>query len=138
MSTGKAAAIASSVVVVLAIVAGLTISGSPFEQRLKRLDDSRVQDLRKLSRSLVEHWNNKGILPTELAPLLDGRILSRIPVDPETTSQYEYFIDAPNEYRLCARFDRPSRPKEKNSFWEHEEGRKCYSFEVNEHENGKR
>lgn len=128
MSVEKAAAVLSAVVFVAAVAAGLVVSGSPGEQRLRRFDDQRVSDLMELSRALDAYWDSESVLPASLDLVVDGRRLTRVPVDPATDAAYEYLVDAPDAYRLCADFARPSGEDARGDFWAHEAGRACFSF----------
>ena len=130
MSIGRIAGLVSTGVVILAIIAGLVLSGPPSEQRLKRFDESRVSDLRNLNRALYSYWKNQRELPQDLTALVDGLRLTRMPSDPFSGLPYDYEVDDPNHYRLCAQFDRSSGEDEAHEFWAHPEGRKCYTFEV--------
>jgi hypothetical protein len=125
-------AIASAAVVAVAIAAALFVIGSPAEQRREQLDARRVQDLRTLSYQVTAHWTQKQRLPESTAELVDGRALSRLPVDPVSKAAYEYGIASPRQFELCATFDRDSPPAERGDFWAHASGRKCFSFDVDD------
>lgn len=130
MSISRIGAWTCSGVVVVAIIAGLALIGMPSEQRFKRLDERRVADLRRLTRSLYAYWDTHDRLPADLDVLLDGQHLSRMPLDPASSLPYEYQVDAPSRYHLCTRFDRSSSHEETSDFWAHEDGQRCYSFNV--------
>jgi hypothetical protein len=132
MSVQRIAAVASIVLVAAAVVAGLFFSGSPSEQRLLRLDDRRVTDLNRLSMAATNRWTaGRGLAGTS-ADLVDGRLLSRLPVDPVTDEPYEYRTTGPLAFEVCGVFDRPSRPELARDFWFHGAGRHCFEFEVTE------
>ena len=107
MNVQRLAAVASIVAVTAAVVAGLLVAGSPAEQRLLRLDDRRVSDLRQLSSAAQFQWEQNQTLPAGSAALVDGRYLSRLPVDPAGQS-YEYRATGPRAFEVCAVFGRPS------------------------------
>ena len=130
MSISRIGAWACSGVVVITIIAGLALSGMPSEQRFKRLDERRVSDLRRLTRSLYSYWDTHDTFPADLDVLLDGQHLSRMPLDPVSGLPYEYQLDTPSRYHLCARFDRSSSHEKSSNFWAHEGGQRCYSFTV--------
>jgi hypothetical protein len=132
MSVQRTAAFGSIAVVVAAVVAGLFILGSPAEQRLLRLDDRRVEDLRSLSRAADFRWTEDGNLPATAPELVDGQSLSRLPVDPSSGQPYEYRITAPRAFEVCGVFERPSRAADAGDFWFHEAGRRCFAFDVTE------
>jgi hypothetical protein len=130
VSGQKLAAGLAIVVVVAAIVVGLVISGSPERQRLLRLDSQRVSDLRNLSQWISVHYTSTRELPAELAEMVNGRMLSRVPLDPESGEAYAYEILDRREYELCAEFALPSEDPQLDGFWAHEAGRKCFPFDV--------
>lgn len=130
MSGQRLAAGLAIAVVVAAIVAGLVISGSPEQQRLLRLDSQRVNDLQSLSQWISVNYSSTRELPAELAELVDGRMLSRVPRDPESDQAYAYEILDRREYRLCAEFALPSEHPELDGFWAHAAGRQCFRFDL--------
>ena len=132
MNVQRVAAIACVAVVGGAIAVGLFISGSPAEQRLLRLDEQRVNDLKQLSSAVNYRWEQQRRLPATAADLIDGRFLSSLPIDPASGQAYEYRATALQRYEVCGVFDRPARPALADDFWFHESGRKCFAFDVTE------
>ena len=128
MSSNRLAAISASVVVLLTISVGLYILGSPSQERFRRLDEQRIADLLLLSRAVNANYLISSSLPANLDSMQDGTRLSRIPRDPETSSMYEYEQVAADAYRLCAVFSTESNEVRLDDFWEHSEGRQCFSF----------
>lgn len=129
MSAHRLAACVSAAVVAVGIAIGLYFSGSPAEQRLQRLDDRRVEDLRRLQRAIDFHYTQTGALPTELDQLVDGRALSSLPRDPESGTPYELSVTGEAQFELCAEFSRNSTLEPAGSFWSHGPGRKCFEFD---------
>jgi hypothetical protein len=130
---GHRLAVAGSIAaVVAAVAAGLWVIGSPGEQRLRRLDERRASDLVQLSQAVIWHHNERRALPASAAELVDGRRLSRLPLDPATDEPYEYRVTGERKFELCAAFARASRAEDANDFWYHEAGRRCYEFDVPE------
>jgi hypothetical protein len=132
MSVQRLAAFVSTAIVVAAIAAALFVTGSPSEQRLLRLDTERVNDLQQLSLAANFRWDQDRRLPESGGELVDGRYLSRLPVDPVTGEDYEYRTSGPRRFEVCATFDRPASPELAGDFWFHEAGRQCFSFDVAE------
>jgi hypothetical protein len=130
MNVQRLAAVASVAVVAAAVVAGLWLSGSPAEQRLLRLDESRVRDLRELSRAVYYRWEERQVLAATADELVDGRALSRLPMDPASQEPYEYRVKGAREFEVCAVFSRPARPEDAEDFWYHDVGRRCFEFDV--------
>jgi len=130
MSTQRIAAWASVLVVLLAVIAGFVLSGSPSEQRLERLDARRVSDLQQLARAVDAFREERNALPDDLLRVVDGRRLSQLPTDPVTRVPYAYQPLPPDRYRLCGVFDRASDASEQEQFWAHPGGQHCYELEV--------
>jgi hypothetical protein len=130
MNTARLIAIVSSVTVIIAVLAGLYLSGSPAEQRLLRLDERRVSDLLQLSSAISSYEEQSARLPAELAALVDGQRLRCVPKDPASGAAYTYEILDMDSYRLCAEFARASLQAVPEDFWAHPAGLHC--FELNE------
>ncbi|MFA5936282.1 MAG: DUF5671 domain-containing protein [Candidatus Paceibacterota bacterium] len=99
------------VFVVSAISYSFLIMGSPFKQRLLRLDDRRVADLQSIQYQIINYWQQKEKLPTKLSELSNPMSGYSLPVEPEFEkgNVYEYNIkDAKKlEFELCATFAQP-------------------------------
>lgn len=130
--TGRLALFGVIAVVMVAVVAGLIIAGSPAEQRRLRADDHRVRDLQRLSSTIQRYYRDTEKLPADLGTLINGWATTGIPLDPETEQEYAYEIVDADHYRLCAEFARDSRPSLPTDFWTHGSGRQCYSFDYSE------
>lgn len=131
MNVPRIALVGSVAAVVVAVIAGLLITGSPAEQRLRRLDEQRVAELRQLASAAQRRWQLEQRLPAA-DELVDGALLTRLPTDPATDQPYEYRITGPRQFEVCATFDRPSRVEPADDFWFHEAGHRCFSFSVTE------
>lgn len=130
-------------VVAIAVIAGFFIVGSPREERLRRFDEQRAQDLQTIQWEIINYWRLKTKLPQSLDMLKDDIRGFAPPVDPESGMPYEYMVkqkngekDAP-VFELCAAFNRASdsdgssAPKHAYPYggqdnWEHGEGRACF------------
>jgi hypothetical protein len=129
MSLDRIAAWGSSVVVVLAITAGLIVLGTPEQERERRFDDLRIADLQRLAYAVRTAFAREAALPEDLASLVDGLTLERLPRDPRTDEPYGYAVDGPARFTLCALFDRASEDPDAG-FWAHDAGRRCFSFDA--------
>lgn len=131
------------VIVAVAIVAGFFVVGSPAEKRSRDFDDRRIADLQGIQGNLVQYWQGKRKLPSNLAELADPLRYVTVPVDPETKEQYGYEIRGTETFALCATFNFPSGDKNaRNDYlydakpqayygtgfdvWEHGAGRICF------------
>jgi hypothetical protein len=132
---------ATGLLVVLTIVAGFLIIGSPQNQRALRLDDRRVQDLQTLQWQVVNYYQQKEKLPANLAELRDPISYAQVPVDPETKQEYSYTLKGPLTFELCAEFATAGAPRRYgrdgsmaspvapgglSENWEHNAGRECF------------
>ncbi|MEK7464456.1 MAG: hypothetical protein AAB617_01620 [Patescibacteria group bacterium] len=104
------------VIVLAAIITGFFIVGSPKEERLRKLDEMRVNNLQFLQSEIVNYWTNKGKLPVGLTDLEDSIRGISIPKDPTSVNDYTYGIKGDLAFSLCATFDRPSFVQESNPY----------------------
>ena len=91
---------------VLAIaVAGFATTGSPFKQRLARLDVKRVDDISAIFRHVRDYAREMDRMPTTADQVANaGYMDGRPPVDPETQAPYEYRSDGTGVGRDLCRF----------------------------------
>jgi len=137
----KIFAYTTSAFVLVGIVSGFFMIGSPAEQRARQLDATRVQHLQQLQYNLVDYWQNKGKLPIKLEDLNDDLRGVFVPKDPETGVDYGYAIKGKEKFELCAAFAKASEmqrettttpyPYAKEAFlgqssWNHTEGNYCF------------
>lgn len=126
MSVNKTVASAASLLVLVAIVAGLMVGGSPEAERDRRLDEMRVADLQRLAGVISVYYEKTSSLPVSVAALVDGQSLQSEPLDPVTAEPYGYEIQANDAYALCATFDNRSDIARDADFWSHDAGRVCF------------
>lgn len=133
-------------VVLVAVIAGFFIAGSPSDRRTARFDERRVQDLSSIQSQIITYWQNKKVLPPVLGDLTNDILNITVPVDPKTAESYEYKILGGLKFQLCATFETESRgdinaiglktaPLDTleavdtmaiNSVWDHGIGRTCF------------
>jgi len=124
--------------VIMSIVIGFVVMGSPQNQRMKRIDRERVSDLSNIQRHIVNYWQTKEILPETLNDLEDEISGFRSPVDPETEEPYKYKVVSSLVFEICATFDLASEEDDIDPYkseyfingtpqiWEHEAGETCF------------
>ena len=132
----------ASVFVLLAIIIGFWVMGSPYTQKEKRFDAERVSHLQTIQYQIVSYWQNKEKLPTTLDDPKDPIGGFVLPVDPKTGLSYEYAVKDALSFELCATFTRetptgtisqefaaPAYPYKNgvNENWQHSAGRVCFS-----------
>jgi type II secretory pathway pseudopilin PulG len=122
-------------VVVLAVVTGLLLLGSPGEARIRRLDERRVADLRDITSAIDLYRSRHSRLPASMEELSAEATGRFVPRDPTTRLPYEYHPLGPTTYDICARFERPT-DEESEWFgdppWNHGAGRQCFRRETRE------
>ena len=135
-------------VVVVSIVTGFIIAGSPQSQRLIRLDNQRTSDLQNIQWQIINYWQRKEVLPETLNDLADPISNFMVPKDPEAGAGYEYRVKDHLKFELCATFStinkedttqllggKPvaqpidSRPvyNPVDYNWQHDQGRACFN-----------
>ncbi len=135
-------AIATGIVLLISLVSGVFIAGSPSEQRAIRFDDRRVNDLSSIQGQVIGYWSQKSKLPADLKALHDDITGFTAPIDPETGTAYEYSIKSPLSFEMCGTFATASKSGNSNldgstrpypayapygDNWEHAIGRQCFT-----------
>ncbi len=134
---------AVTLAVMVGVIAGLFVAGSPGRVRTAKLDDQRESNLSLIAMTIDRYWNEFKELPADLSALEHTRGYTLPSTrDPETGHAYEYSPADEKSYELCAVFEAVSndRPERRgpyyrgvaadSKFWEHGVGRTCFSIEV--------
>lgn len=106
----RSVSVALGVLVVLSILGGFFIVGTPMQARLYRFDDQKVSDLQNIQYQIVNYWQQQGELPGGLSDLNDPLSGYAVPSDPESGASYEYAMTGRNSFNLCAMFNAISQP----------------------------
>jgi hypothetical protein len=130
-SRGQLLAGAVTIVVTGTIAAGIFVLGSPAEERRRRLDERRIENLSEIAQAVDLYWTRHGRLPSSLEELRREPGATIADTDPVTHRAYEY-RPATDRYELCAAFDRASDRSSpyRGAFWSHGAGRQCFQREV--------
>ena len=123
--------------VALIFVGAFFIVGSPFKERMVRLDSQRINDLNNIQWQVINYWQTKETLPSALTDLKDSLSGFEAPLDPETKTAYEYRATGALSFELCATFGLPSQSQEAGyavtgpyngefDSWNHAAGRICF------------
>jgi hypothetical protein len=133
-----------SAVVVMMLIVGFVLVGSPVQQRKVRFDQQRVADLTMIQDQVVHFWTLKQRLPETLEELTDSLSGFVTPRDPVSGQPYEYRRGEGLTFELCATFEaegdtdptsvpRLARPEmvvgdffASNYHWQHGVGRTCF------------
>ncbi len=131
-SSGSRMLWATGIVTVLSIAAGAWVMDSPMRQRLQRLDDARIANLRTLETAVASWWEEHEALPADLATLAAQPGLALPRRDPEGGADYRYRPLDANHYELCADFATDSaEPRTRWRLpqagqWAHPAGAHCF------------
>ncbi len=128
----------TAILVLVAIVSGFFLIGTPGDARAYRFDERRVQDLESLQYQLVDYYRAKREVPVSLDALIDTIGTGALPTDPDTGEQYDYRRTSSTAFELCATFARSSgerkstrpwapMPGIQGADWTHEAGTHCFS-----------
>lgn len=125
-------------VVLVVVIAGFYLSGSPFEQRRIRFDQQRLSDLQQIQYQVIDYWVAKGTLPKMLTDLQNPLTGFVLPADPRTGEVYGYEQQGRDKlsFLLCATFETTSQSASRNKgpvpqpetmdYWEHDTGKICF------------
>src|SRR3989338_6320887 len=89
----KILAISVAVIILISIILGFGILGSPQNQRLLRLDNQKISDLQGIQWQVINYWQMNGMIPESMPSL---------PID------IEYKKTNQMTFELCAQFNRES------------------------------
>ncbi len=135
LSSGSMLLGASVTTVIAAVVAGLLILGSPQEERARRVDKRRVEDLQGIMSATDLYWTRHSRLPTSLQDLIAEPGVKISTGDPAGLETYGYQpLDSAN-YEVCATFERESGEISRDpakDLWAHGPGRQCFQLEAEE------
>lgn len=131
--------IVATIGVVIGLIAGFGLLGSPFKQRQLRADQQRLQDLYQIALEFSEQAidNDNTVNPTFKLP--QSLPENQRKTDPITGKLYDYQRLNNTEYKLCAEFATdsheqkilvPNEELQEQKFWQHPAGLHCFQFNV--------
>lgn len=103
--TRKSSAFISGVCVILAIIIGFSVIGSPRTQRLMKYDQQKFSELQSLSGQVREYYQKTAKLPQTLTELAQGFSYPITTVDPQSGASYVYKVLDAKTFELCATFN---------------------------------
>lgn len=120
-----------TLVVMVAVITGIVILGSPAEERMKRIDLRRVNDLEGMENAVKFYFAEHATLPMSVEELSKQPGVS-IGSDPVTGAAYRYRALDAEQFELCGTFDRASTPRVLTGVnrWEHPAGNHCFTRKV--------
>jgi hypothetical protein len=101
----RSVGIATVALVVITIIAGFFVVGTPAQARFALFDEQKVSDLQTIQSQIVNYWQSKQELPAALADLNDPLSNFRAPVDPQAGDAYSYQATGALSFKLCATFN---------------------------------
>lgn len=126
----------AAVAVICAIATGFFIMGSPAQVRLYRFDAQKVSDLQSIQYQIVNFFQQKEALPSNMSEIEDPLSGWVMPKDPQGGA-YRYEKTGDLSFRLCAEFNSESqneasvaRPIDlygvEGENWQHGAGEHCF------------
>lgn len=102
----KIISIILSLVILVFILVGFSVLGSPKTQKLIRYDNQKIEDLQNIQWQVISYWQTNGFLPTSLSDIINTQSYTKIPTDPQTQTTYEYNKTDTMNFELCAEFNK--------------------------------
>jgi hypothetical protein len=122
-----------SVLILLAIVLGFSVIGSPKTQRLLKYDNEKINQISNMQMNVINYWQENGMIP---------ETLPNPPIDRQTGEAFEYTKTGNMTFEICAEFNLPNEMQNdntgiyrdkymgKNEDWDHPAGRHCFEREI--------
>jgi len=124
-------------VVLISIILGFSVLGSPRTQRLYKYDDQKVNNLMDINNQITNFYATKGTLPASLEDSVSVNTYFVPPTDEQTKKPYEYKKLSDTKYELCAEFNKASSENAKlaektpynryGTTWVHPAGKYCFT-----------
>lgn len=130
--TRKRSAIVTSVCIVIAIILGFSVIGSPRTQRLMNYDALKISNLQSISNQISYYYERNKVLPSNLKVLETDPYMYMYngTIDEQTGVPYVYRIISPTSYELCATFNFDSTTSRKTTYgvWStYTKGESCFA-----------
>jgi hypothetical protein len=149
VSNRKVWSIGVGVIILVAIILGFSVLGSPKSQRLIRYDVQKINDLQNIQWQVISYWQTNGTIPADLSEL-EKQQYGIVPKDPQTKVGYEYRGTGNMTFELCAEFNSKDMTNQyqyadvapvsypagakgtviQNNNWNHGSGRQCFSRSI--------
>ena len=130
------------IVILISIILGFSILGSPQTQRLIRYDNQKITDLQNIQWQVISYWQMNGTIPTNLKELEKTQQYI-LPTDPQSKTDYEYKKTGEMTFELCSDFSSENMTNQnnmavapvnypvkggiiQNENWNHKAGRQCF------------
>jgi len=113
--TSKISAICALILVIIAIILGFSVIGSPRTQRMMKQDQMRVSDLQNISNQVREYYRTSAKLPATLNEVASVYSYGLQIEDRNSGAPYEYKVIDVTTFELCATFNMNSDDKREAS-----------------------
>ncbi|MFA6300767.1 MAG: DUF5671 domain-containing protein [Candidatus Paceibacterota bacterium] len=131
--------IVSAIIILLCIVWGFSVLGSPRTQQLLKYDEQKINDLQNIQNAVQNFYSLKGTLPKDFVELSTQENHFINTEDPQNKKPYEYETTSNTTYNLCAEFNKElTKDAYVASFgpyggntWLHGAGRYCFAETIN-------
>jgi len=125
------------------IVAAFVVVGSPSQERARRMDQQRVNNLQQITYALDSYYMLKKDIPPSLKELAGTQDVYLESInDPQTKEEYAYRKIEATKYELCATFETEAQKSDVtgmakpvgygpyDTMWQHGLGRQCFELQV--------
>jgi len=125
----KISVIVAASVIMASFIAGFFIIDSPTVSRQKNIDQQMISNLQSVDNSIQNYFTETGGLPQKIDVLQQTKFAVSI----GGVKGFEYKIQDPTTYQLCADFLRSNSADLKSSYdsfvddWKHEKGSYCFT-----------
>lgn len=132
-NTSKQIGYGVSALVVVSIIGGFFIMGSPQSMRALRYDQERTSHLSEIQYQVINFYQTKSRLPENLEELTDSVSGYRPSVDPKTGLPYTYTKNDALSFTLCGTFEKASPESSTAAYpyqeenWTHDAGEECFT-----------
>jgi hypothetical protein len=125
----------SILLILLSIIWGFAVLGSPRTQQLMKYDQQKVYSLQEISYQISNYYQKKGSLPNSLNDLSADNSYFMVPLDSQKNTPFEYVLvgQSAKTYQLCAVFNKASDNSSRMSnldIWAHPAGRHCFNITI--------
>ncbi len=129
----------SGAIILIAVVWGFSVLGSPRTQRLIKYDEQKVGDLQNIKSGVESFYSQKGLLPGTIDEMSGSNFYGSA-VDAQTQKSYEYTKTTETTYNLCAEFNKATPdPTKPNTYMRplgyesfvHKSGHQCFTETIN-------
>jgi len=126
--------IVAVILVLGSIILGFSVVGSPASQREVRYDSQKITDLQNIQWQIINHWQQKGVVPQTLTDLQDPISGFSVPLDAQTNKPYGYEKSGAQSFKLCAEFNSSATTnltgKPASDAWDHDSGYQCFERNI--------